>query len=210
MADVTSSRQQQPREPVSKSGDIPRVGDFARQPSDKHHLLYCIYKIYDRAGSCIYVGQTSRLGARIVEHNIGRRRTNPKPWWAEVDTINIEHLAPGTTERETEVYERTQIEALQPKYNNEHNPAYRSIDKRRADQYTKGLRAEAKFRFSRHDGVTRLVTPEPRSGGPGVAASPTEHPIKKQADLGNQLSVAMLAAAVLLGMIIGLSLGFAL
>ena len=45
-----------------------------------------VYRMYDAAGTLLYVGATSRLPMRVSEHG------NQKPWFTSVDRIMVEHF----------------------------------------------------------------------------------------------------------------------
>jgi hypothetical protein len=91
-----------------------------------------------------------------------------------VATVTIEHFPAGTTEWEARAYERSQIEKG-TRYNRTDNP-YRTIAEQREQasrEEDQRRRDQALALHEQHDGLTRVVTPEPH---PGFPAGPLDTP----------------------------------
>lgn len=164
----------------------PRPGDLKPQPQDRWGELYCVYKLYDRHGTLLYVGVTDDVVRQLTEHQRGTRlqwggRLDDRSrWWAEVVHVTVEHLPAGTTEWEARLYQRTQL-ALGPRYNTEVDGGTEQAKAARleAEQRDAELHDRARQLHARHDGVTRLVRPTlsivPRfpNSTPAMASGPT-------------------------------------
>jgi GIY-YIG catalytic domain len=183
------------RRPAATPGDTPpgrppkenpRVGDYRPQTPETWGELYCVYKMYGADGALLYVGETADIVRRMTEHQLGsrnswgRRRPNRQSWWAEVCSVEIEHLPPGTTAWEAKVYERTQI-AGGTRYNLDHNlQANRAVLARiAAEDRDVQRRNRAREEHELHDGTTRQVLPErvaspPAPLGPVSTSDPTD------------------------------------
>lgn len=142
----------------------PRVGEKHR-PYNKGNLgyTYTIYRFYGPDDALLYVGETARIRKRIVDHQMGNPRglpmgheDGPKPWWREAARIELEHLPPGTTEREAMAIEREQIERLRPVYNRDYNDDHFDRGRRnRAIEYAHFEVDLATAEHERHDGTVR-------------------------------------------------------
>lgn len=144
----------------------PRVGEKHR-PYNRGNLgyTYTIYRFYGSDGTLLYIGETARVRKRIVDHQLGNPRglplghdDGPKPWWREAGRIELEHLPPGTTEREAMAIEREQIERLHPVYNRDFNEEF--FDRVRRDTAIDYAHFEvdlATAEHERHDGVVRAL-----------------------------------------------------
>jgi len=73
---------------------------------------HALYRFFDASDVLLYVGITVDPGARFKKHR------GDKPWWSEVDRIDIEHFE---TRRQAEIAERTAIKEEQPLHNVVHN-----------------------------------------------------------------------------------------
>lgn len=47
---------------------------------------HSVYRMYDSAGTLLYVGCTGHLPVRLDQHR------QDKPWWAGVSTVEVEHF----------------------------------------------------------------------------------------------------------------------
>lgn len=162
-ADRSSGRR---RRGAGRPKEDPRPGDLKPQPQDRWGELYCVYKLYDRHGTLLYVGVTDDVVRQLTEHQRGTRlqwggRLDDRSrWWAEVVHVTVEHLPAGTTAWEAQLYGRTQL-ALGPLYNTESEggPEPARAARLEAEQRDADLHDRARQLHARHDGVTRLVRP---------------------------------------------------
>ena len=72
-----------------------------------------MYRLYDEAGSLLYVGASSTPAARLMEHR-------DKAWWPAIDSMTVEQF---NSRREALVAETAAIGSERPRYNRR-----RSID----------------------------------------------------------------------------------
>lgn len=77
-------------------------------PLDKPSEEY-LYRLYDRAGTLLYVGITSKPLNRLREHR-------QQPWWPEVDLVKL-RLERFESRNAVLLAERTTIQAEHPLYN---------------------------------------------------------------------------------------------
>ncbi|MEZ5406560.1 MAG: hypothetical protein R2761_00955 [Acidimicrobiales bacterium] len=169
----------------------PRPGDLKPQPQDRWGELYCVYKLYDRHGTLLYVGVTDDVVRQLTEHERGTRlqwggRLDDRSrWWSEVVHVTVEHLPAGTTEWEAKLYERSQL-ALGPRYNTGvgGEPEAARTARMEAEQRDAERHDRARQLHARHDGVTRAVRPTlsivPRfpnsASSPGRVSQPAPRP----------------------------------
>jgi len=78
------------------------------RPPDIWEKRHYVYEFYTADGTCLYVGLTSQVGARIQKHITETR------WWPEV--VRIE-LSRHDGLRAGSIAERDRIQALQPVHN---------------------------------------------------------------------------------------------
>lgn len=154
------------RRRAGRPKEDPRPGDLKPQPQDRWGELYCVYKLYDRHGTLLYVGVTDDVVRELTEHQRGTRlqwggRLDDRSrWWAEVVHVTVEHLPAGTTAWEAALYGRSQL-ALGPRYNTEavNGPEPARAARLEAEQRDAERHDRARQLHARHDGVTRLVRP---------------------------------------------------
>ncbi|AEK07806.1 endonuclease [Mycobacterium phage Yoshi] len=71
-------------------------------------MPYVLYRIYDNAGTLLYVGATTNPPTRFADHH------RMQPWWATADTIKLQHLPSPEALVEAEL---DAIAAEKPVYN---------------------------------------------------------------------------------------------
>lgn len=111
-----------------------------------------IYRMYDREGLLLYVGQSVDPGSRIRNHRA------EKPWWKEVARIEIQHV------RHASELTRLEVDAIRnerPLYNvvmQRVSTSQRSIEQRRAEmRAAKRREAAEQEEQSIHDAVADRV-----------------------------------------------------
>ena len=78
---------------------------FQAIPMEKLHTMGFVYRLWDAAGQCIYVGQTKRRPAiRIAQHQ-------DRPWWSDV--VRADYIEVPLSDLRAE--ESRQIEYLAPR-----------------------------------------------------------------------------------------------
>lgn len=79
---------------------------------------HAVYRLVDRQGKLLYVGVTVSLKRRLAEHR------SDKPWWPEVQQVDVMHFA---TREAAEEAERAAIANEAPLYNCLHTEAHRVV-----------------------------------------------------------------------------------
>lgn len=77
-----------------------------------HSTPTTLYRLFDTEGALLYVGIAGNPGRRFEQH------AKDKPWWSEVDQIDLEHM---DTRAEALIEEAKAIREESPRYNVVHN-----------------------------------------------------------------------------------------
>lgn len=74
-----------------------------------------IYRLYDRKGNLLYIGRSSKILARVIDHMAGKCE-NTRRFFEEIERAEI-HLLPFYSKYEIDDLEQYLIELCNPKYN---------------------------------------------------------------------------------------------
>lgn len=74
---------------------------------------HALYRMFDAAGTLLYVGLTAHVEARMSQHKVG------KEWWPDVANVQLEHFP---SREEVARAEREAISSEKPLFNVMHAP----------------------------------------------------------------------------------------